>query len=91
MHQKTELPMTQFLRLDITAHGRDCNNVDVATVAGDSYDLTRATHGYVPLGMCIGGGDDVELSIDIETGTIIGWDAEKVKARIQELINGEAE
>lgn len=83
--------MTQFLYLDITAHGRDCNNVDVTTVAGDSYELTRSSHGYVPLGLCIGGGDDVEFRIDIETGTIVGWDAEKVKARIQELISGDQE
>lgn len=41
--------------------------------------------GYVPVKMCIGGGDDVELVIDIETGTIQNWDAEKVRARLEEL------
>jgi hypothetical protein len=41
--------------------------------------------GYVPEGMCIGGGDDVQLTIDVDTGQIIGWDAERVKARIKEL------
>ena len=69
--------------LYVTAHGRDCNNVLVQNAEGR---MVLNHCGYIPLGMCIGGEDDLELTIDIETGTIVGWDAERVKLRLAELI-----
>ncbi len=29
--------------------------------------------GYVPSGLGIGGGDYISISVDIETGRIVGW------------------
>lgn len=78
-------------KLVICAHSRDCNNVTAYDVEGSSIELTSFTHGYVPLGMCIGGGDDIELEIDVATGTILNWDAEKVRARITEMTKVEEE
>ena len=43
--------------------------------------------GYVPRGFGIGGGDDVELIIDLETGQILNWkkpEAEIVREFIAE-------
>lgn len=37
---------------------------------------------YVPTGIGIGGGDYFEIDVDLETGQVIGWDAEKMKAFI---------
>jgi hypothetical protein len=45
--------------------------------------------GYVPQHLGIGGGDYVELEIDVETGRVIGWDAEAFKAGIKKLVGGE--
>jgi hypothetical protein len=44
---------------------------------------------YVPYGMCIGGGDELAFDIDVETGKILNWDPEKVKAKLAELQGGE--
>jgi hypothetical protein len=30
--------------------------------------------GYVPYDMGIGGGDEIELTVDVETGRIVSWD-----------------
>lgn len=67
--------------ITIGAHARDCfwMGVKVTENVYFNYD------GYVPNDMCIGGGDDVEMEIDVETGTIIGWDKEKVKAKLEML------
>lgn len=76
--------------LHVQSHGRDCNSFTVVgKAAGDEWGTTMVDHdGYVLGGLCMGpeGSDDVEFSVDIETGKIIGWDAEAVKARIAELI-----
>ena len=76
--------------LHVQSHGRDCNSFTVVgKAAGDEWGTTMIDHdGYVLGGLCMGpqGSDDVEFSVDIETGKIIGWDAEAVKARIAELV-----
>lgn len=74
------------VKLTIMAHSRDCNHIEVTTASGTSINLTDYTTGYVPLGMCIGGSDDLELQIDVVTGQILNWNASKVKSRIQEII-----
>lgn len=79
--------LSKPVKLTILAHSRDCNSMNVVHADGWELNLAAFTHGYVPLGMCIGGGDDVELEIDIETGQILNWDASKVKARIAELLD----
>ena len=42
---------------------------------------------HVPHGLGIGeGGDYINLQIDVETGKILNWDANKIKETIQEII-----
>ena len=43
---------------------------------------TRHYCNYAP--ECLGGGDDVRLIIDPETGVILNWDKEKILAWIKE-------
>lgn len=74
--------MSTLKTLHLQAHSRDCNSISVYDENGRE---CMELNGYVPVKMCIGGGDDVELVIDIETGTIQNWDAEKVRARLEEL------
>lgn len=71
--------MTEYLH--ITAHGRDLNNI---THEKDFEEILEL-EGYVPFNLGIGGGDDVEITVDIDTGQIVGWDAVKVRARLAEL------
>lgn len=44
----------------------------------------HVSNDYVPSGLGIGGGDEFCIDVDLETGKIIGWDAE----RMMEYING---
>lgn len=69
--------------LTIYAHSRDCNSITVVCEDGRSF----TNEGYVPRGLGIGGGDDVTLTIDIETGSIIGWDAERVREELTERMS----
>lgn len=76
-------------QLTLTAFSRDANTIDVIGYKADgSYDCIEIVAGdYVPKGIGLGpGGDYVNICIDIETGTIVGWDGEKVKAALQQLI-----
>ena len=72
--------------LNVMAHSRDCT---VFSYDEDGVELWEYD-GYVVGGLGVGseGSDDVELRIDIETGKILGWDTEKVKARLAELVEG---
>lgn len=70
--------------IHITAHCRDCFNMD-GIIDGEEFEYD----GYVPEIKAFGSGDDVCLSINTDTGKIIGWTAE-TKAQIEEaLINGD--
>ena len=42
---------------------------------------------YVPHRLGIGGGDDIAIAVDVETGKIVGWDAAAVKRRVTEMQN----
>lgn len=53
--------------INLFAHSRDCTSV--------STDCGVEHNGYVP--NFLGGGDDVELKIDVLTGKIINWDTQK--------------
>lgn len=48
------------------------------------YPNGNESDGYVPDGIGIGGGDYIELKIDVETGQIQGWN-EDTQRRIQRL------
>lgn len=76
--------------LHVQSHGRDCNSFVVVAHAkeGDWPETIIDHDGYVLGGFHMGphGSDDVEFSVDIETGKIIGWDAEAVKARIAAIV-----
>lgn len=52
--------------LSIFAHSRDCNNI--------TFPNGAEHEGYVPSDIGIGGSDDIEIEIDIDTGKIVGWD-----------------
>ena len=52
----------------VQAHCSDCCNITFPD--GTEHD------GYVPEDIGIGGGDDVYIKIDINTGQIIGWNDE---------------
>jgi hypothetical protein len=70
----------------ITVSGH-CQDRCYFAVEGENGEvLYEQQEGYVPYSCGVGGGDDVELKIDIETGQIIGWNADRVKAGIQEYI-----
>lgn len=51
--------------ISIQSHGRDCNFI--------VFPNGKEHQGYVPDDIGIGGGDDVMLEIDIDTGKIVGW------------------
>ena len=56
--------------MKIHAHSVDRNHFRFVDAHGKTvFDK----EGYVPLGLGIGGGDDVELDIDIKTGQILNW------------------
>ncbi len=75
------------MRLVIYAHSRDCNTIEVIT-PNKRYDLTSPSqsHGYVPCDLGIGGGDDIELVIDVMTGHILGWNPQKILDRIAGMV-----
>lgn len=77
--------------LRISAYSRDCNSIEVESINGEQPDLCQQTNGYVPRGLGIGADDSLELTIDIETGMVIGWDAQAVKLRIAELLKPDEE
>lgn len=56
--------------LSIQAHSRDCNYIVYQNkVTG----LEAVSEGYVPSHLNLGGGDEVEIEIDVETGQILNW------------------
>jgi hypothetical protein len=44
----------------------------------------KSIDGYVPRGICIGGGDYADFMIDIDTGKIVGWD-DRVKEAVLKM------
>lgn len=56
--------------LTIQAHCSDRSFVTLTTPDGTTYEHD----GYVPEDLGIGGGDDVILSIDLDTGKLLDWD-----------------
>jgi hypothetical protein len=82
MFWKRGSTLTTAKHMAIFAKTRDCANVRVTDT--DGQDILHVDGDYVPYGLGIGGGDYLELTIDIETGMVVGWDAEKVKKELDE-------
>lgn len=61
--------------MQIQAHCRDCFSCDVFNTETNKTEYTH--DGYVPK-FIFNGGDDLSLTIDMDTGIISNWD--KVKA-----------
>lgn len=61
--------------LEIQSHGKDCTRITVTNSQVDpSFKKQRYDHdGYVPEGLGIGGGDDVELTICTQCGQVQDW------------------
>lgn len=74
------------MQLRIHAH---CRDAFCAEVIVDGQEVPLVESDYVPVGVGIGGGDAVHLTIDMETGWIVNWDSETVKAAINRIRNNE--
>lgn len=67
----------------------------IACIGGKVSDMFDAStdeynfYGYVPKNIGIGGGDYIDIAIDIETGKIIGWDKDEFLKWISEKGNKE--
>ena len=64
--------------------------ISISAKCSDSFHLSVENfeyNGYVPSGMGIGGGNYIELDIDLETGKIIGWDKDRAQKVIDRLRN----
>ena len=72
------------LVLSYNAHSRDMNWFSFVK---DGKVIHEEDSCYVP--DFIGGGDDVVLKIDVETGQILNWDKDAVKEYIAEQIDTE--
>jgi hypothetical protein len=70
--------------MTIFAKTRDAANVQVKSEGGQN--ILHVDGDYVPYGFGIGGGDYLKLTIDVETGTIVGWDPEKFKQGVSEWL-----
>lgn len=71
----------------ITVSGK-CSDMCYFAVGGDDGETIYEQHdGYVPSGCGVGGGDYIKITIDVETGKIVGWNSENVKQGIQEYID----
>lgn len=66
----------------LMAKTRDACNVQVQDADGDN--LLHIDGDYVPYGFGIGGGDYLELTIDVETGKVVGWNPEAFKKALNE-------
>ena len=70
----------------ITVSGK-CSDMCYFAVCDENGETVYEQHdGYVPSGCGVGGGDCVEMTIDIETGRIVGWNADRVKQGLAEYI-----
>jgi hypothetical protein len=62
-----------------------CSDLCFCTALDDDDKLMFDHDGYVPYGIGVGGGDYIELTIDVATGTIQGWNAKSVINVLQKL------
>jgi hypothetical protein len=57
--------------LEVTAHCSDLCSLTLLSATRET--IVEQEDGYVPEHLGIGGDDDVELTIDLDTGMIVGW------------------
>ena len=69
-------------RVSVHAWARDLHTI--IFLDGENNEL-HEVEGYMPSGLNLGSGDETALTIDVETGTIVGWDKEKFLATYREL------
>lgn len=73
------------MKLQLECFSKDANQLTIIDDAGKSTTIVDSD--YLPRDMGIGGGDQLTITIDVATGTIIGWDPTMVTAAIQERLN----
>lgn len=56
---------------------------DTNTISVDDQDIV--SNDYLPANIGVGRGEMIDITIDVDTGTVIGWNSELVKARLQQL------
>jgi hypothetical protein len=71
-------------KLTIFVQGK-CSDLGYTAIYKDD-DIVFEKDGYIPRSLGIGGGDYIELEIDVETGMVVNWGSERVKATIAKLI-----
>lgn len=74
--------------LNITAHCKDLCSFSL--LSENKETIIEQDEGYVPYDLGVGGGDDVELLIDLDTGVIVNWKSPSLKARtkvVRQLTN----
>lgn len=67
---------------NLTKQLEDKNNpTNIVTFGAKCSDMFYSGDydGYVPDNLGIGGGDYIDIEVDVETGRIIGWNTEAVK------------
>lgn len=72
----------------VSAWARDLHTISFED--RDHYEL-HEHQGYMPVGLQLGGGDETSLTIDVETGMIVGWDKEKFLSKYRELVAEDSE
>lgn len=76
--------------LSFSAKCSDCFGMGISNPEDGTSDFNM-DQGYVPYNIGIGGGDYIEMEIDIETGKIIDWDVAKIMLFIEENKNAQDE
>ena len=62
-----------------------CSDLCICIIYDSDGNLLKETDGYVPSFMPDGGGDYVDLEIDVDTGQILNWRANK--ENLEDFIN----
>ena len=62
-----------------------CSDLFGGSIIDDDGNVVKELDGYVPNGLCIGSGDYVEMTIDLDTGKIEDFKVDK--EHIQSLID----
>jgi len=66
--------MLNVKTMEITSHSRDMNVIELKDSSGKTL---FERDGYLPSFLPGGGGDDLRLTVDIDTGMILNWKVTK--------------
>lgn len=75
----------------ITVSGKCSDMCYFAVKDADGKVVYEQHDGYVPSGCGVGGGDYIEVQIDIETGQVVGWNTDRAKQGLAEYIEEQEE